>query len=557
MDATAPVRYGTAAVISVAAIVGKVALDIVGLDTGFLLLIPAVVVSALLGGVGPGVFATAITGAIAYLSLDPVMQVGIADPKAGANLVLFTFDGLALSWLAGTLRESFRSLSISRAQADLEHARTARLQDVTAQAAAELDPAAIAAAVLGRSSELVGCDRGWIVVDGGGGKLEVLGALHGPATTAPADDDSAATALAARTIADGSERWFQAGSPDHEDMSPELLSGLDANTALAVVPLRRANASVFGALIFAWSADHELRPANRDLKRAIAGITGQALERARLSAEQAEQIAVLADREVVRDAFLAVLSHELRTPVTTIYGASALLMRQQSPTDGAGLAHDIHDEAERLRRIVDDLLVLSRSERGAIEVSPEPVLVQRTVSEVVGRIRRRHPEAVINIAADEHQEAALADPTALNQVVTNLVTNAVKYAGDAGPIDVSVRQRSTDVLVTVDDRGPGLGDAPESVFQLFHRAEHTKRTASGSGIGLYVARELVHAMGGEISGGNRADGGATFSFTLPLEDPSPTPGRADGEALPARQALLPRRTASHLHQRRRAARGSR
>jgi two-component system sensor histidine kinase KdpD len=528
LDATAPIRYGCAALIAVASVLGKIALDHVGLDTGFLLLIPAVVVSALLGGVGPGVLATAITGAVAYLSLDPVMQIGIADPGAGANLLLFTADGLILSWLAGSLRESVRSLSISRAQADLEHGRTALLQDVTSQVAGELDPAAIAAAVLGRSSELVGCDRGWIVVATADGSVKVLGALHGPKTTAPADDDAAATALAARAIADGMERWIQAGTPAHEELSPEPMTGLAATTALAVVPLRRADGSVFGALIFAWSVDHELRPANRDLKRAIAGITAQALERARLSAEQASQIAALAEREVVRDAFLAVLSHELRTPVTTIYGASALLIRQQSPTDGAGLAHDIHDEAERLRRIVDDLLVLSRSERGAIEVSPEPVLVQRTVAEVVGRIRRRHPAAVINISADEHQEAALADPTALNQVVANLVSNAVKYAGDAGPIDVSVRQRSADVLVTVDDRGPGLGDAPETVFQLFHRAEHTRRRASGSGIGLYVARELVWAMGGEIGGSNRPDGGATFSFTLPLEDPETNGPRKEG-----------------------------
>jgi signal transduction histidine kinase len=198
--------------------------------------------------------------------------------------------------------------------------------------------------------------------------------------------------------------------------------------------------------------------------------------------------------------------------------------------DGAGLAHDIHDEAERLRRIVDDLLVLSRSERGSIEVSPEPVLVQRTVQDVVGLIGRRHPDAVINVAADRHQEPALADPTALNQVVTNLVTNAVKYAGQAGPIDVTVRQRTSDVIVTVDDRGPGLGEQPESVFELFHRAEHTKRRASGSGIGLYVARELVRAMGGDITGGNRPDGGATFSFTLPLEDSAVHDAAADAAA---------------------------
>jgi two-component system sensor histidine kinase KdpD len=518
LRATAAVRYAAAAVIAIVAVLAKVALDIAGLDTGFLLLVPAVVVSALLGGVGPGLLTTAITGTATFLSLDPVMQIGIADSKAGANLVLFTVDGIVLSWLAGTLRASVGKLQASRAEAELEHARTALLQDVTAQVAAELDPAAIAAAVLGRSSELVGCDRGWIVVEAGHGATTVLGALHAESTIDPAEDDRAAAALAARAIADGAERWIEAGTPDHDELTLEPTARLAEATALAVVPLRAADASAFGALIFAWSSEHELRPANRDLKRAIAGITAQALERARLAAEQSRQLDALAERDVVRDAFLAVLSHELRTPVTTIYGASALLMREDGAGDGAGLAQDIHDEAERLRRIVDDLLVLSRSERGSIEVSPEPVLVQRTVQDVVGLIGRRHPDAEINVVADRHQEPALADPTALNQVVTNLVTNAVKYAGHAGPIDVTVRQRTSDVIVTVDDRGPGLGEQPESVFELFHRAEHTKRRASGSGIGLYVARELVRAMGGDITGGNRPEGGATFSFTLPLED---------------------------------------
>src|SRR4051794_24229115 len=103
MDATAPVRYGTAAIISAAAILGTVALDIVGLDTGFLLLIPAVVVSALLGGVGPGVLATAITGAVTYLSLDPVMQVGIADPKAAPTLGRLRSNGPPPSCSPGPL----------------------------------------------------------------------------------------------------------------------------------------------------------------------------------------------------------------------------------------------------------------------------------------------------------------------------------------------------------------------------------------------------------------------------------------------------------------------
>ena len=413
--------------------------------------------------------------------------------------------GVLLSALAGALRAAMRQLAAARAEADLEHGRTALLQDLTARLASQADSAAIARAVLDRSAVLVDCDRAWIVVQEAGA-LHVLGALDSGGTRASVDEDAVAATLAARVIADGEELWSEAGSEEHDRLVRESPAEFGASAAIAVVPLQRASGVPFGALLFGWRTDHVFKPANRDLKRAVARITAQSLERAELYAAQAARISDLAERETVRDAFLAVLSHELRTPVTTIFGVSAILSRTETDAGTAELLRDIQEEAERLRRIVDDLLVLSRSERGAIEISSEPILLQRTVGGTVEEVARRYPSVEVQFHAEPFVPAAMADPTALVQVIYNLVTNAIKYAGQDGPITVTVDFDAEAAAITVADQGPGLGDDPDAVFALFHRADHTKRRAAGTGIGLYVARELVRAMGGEIVGSNSPRG---------------------------------------------------
>jgi two-component system sensor histidine kinase KdpD len=507
-------RYGMAVTVMAVALIAKYALLIGGLNSGFLLLVPAVLVASVFGGVGPGIVATIIGGLVAYLSVDPVLQLGIANPGDGGRLVLFFADGLLLSALAGALRDTMRQLQDSRAEAEVEHGRTALLQDLTAGLGSESDAATIAAAVIDRSSALVGCDRAWIIVQTTGGLVQ-LSALHGPSTGSDADEDEDASALARQVVATGAELWIEAGEPEHDRLMTAHRAAFGTSAAVAAVPLTRSDGIVFGALLLGWRTTHAFRPANRELKRAVARITAQALERAELHALQAARIEDLAERETVREAFMAVLSHELRTPVTTIFGASALLARVQTDDD-TGLLGDIHAEAERLRRIVDDLLVLSRSERGAIEVSPEPTLLQRSVRDIVDDIGRRYPHADIRFEAAQFLPSAMADPTALVQVVHNLVTNAIKYAGHDGPIEVAVSASGPMAVVTVSDSGPGLGADTDRVFGLFHRAEHTRKRASGTGIGLYVARELVRAMGGDIIGFNREVGGACFRFTLPL-----------------------------------------
>ncbi len=236
-----------------------------------------------------------------------------------------------------------------------------------------------------------------------------------------------------------------------------------------------------------------------------------------LEQQQEESLAREREAREAAEAFMAVMSHELRTPVTTIYGTASLLARDQARADSRELLEDISDEAERLLRIVDDLMVLSRVERGVVVLTPEPIVVRHVVADVLAIVRRRYPAAHIEVEGAV-MTPALADATALRQVIHNLLTNAAKYAGTDGPIVVRLAEVDGTVQIEVLDNGPGLGAEPHDLFQLFHRSPNATRMAPGSGIGLYVAQQLVRAMGGTIEAGTRHDGGARFAVRLPASD---------------------------------------
>jgi len=228
-----------------------------------------------------------------------------------------------------------------------------------------------------------------------------------------------------------------------------------------------------------------------------------------------------AERQVlrIRDAFIEVLSHELRTPMTTIIGGAELLERGRLSADRVlEVAHDVREEAERMIRLVEDLLVLSRAERGSLEISDEPVLVQRVVDRVTQDIRRRQPSLVIDLALAADLPPVRAELTYVEQVLRNLVGNAAKYGPASGPIRITGAVVDGGVEIRVLDAGPGIQDDDlERVFELFYRSRETASRVSGAGIGLFVCRQLVELMGGRIWCRPRPTGGSEFGFNLPLE----------------------------------------
>jgi len=221
----------------------------------------------------------------------------------------------------------------------------------------------------------------------------------------------------------------------------------------------------------------------------------------------------------VRDAFLGILSHELRTPVTTIYGGSEMLARRAgtiSEDERREVYEDIRAEADRLYRLVENLLVLSRVERQGLQIESEPVLLQRLLPRVIDGEAARWSMAEFKTDLPSGLPPVAAEETYLEQILRNLLGNAVKY-GRGAPVVVAASDRGSAVRVTVRDGGPGFpDDEKDRLFELFYRSPSVERTASGAGIGLFVCMQLITAMNGRMWASNCPDGGSEFGFEIPV-----------------------------------------
>lgn len=275
--------------------------------------------------------------------------------------------------------------------------------------------------------------------------------------------------------------------------------------------LRDAEGKAIGRIVLADLAEGEPSPHSSALLEAVAHTISAALARRRLldSLEQAQR---------QRQAFFGVLSHELRTPITTIYGGTRVLRRSDGRMAFEArrqLLDDVADEAERLYRLVEDLLVLSRAERDAVVVSAEPILIQHLIVRAVESERQRSPRAEMRVETSSGLPPVMGDATLVEQVMRNLLSNAVKYGGTDGTIAVSAVATGAWLEVRVTDEGPGLDpDTRERVFELFYRATDAPSRAQGAGIGLYVCRTLIEAMGGDIWVRSLMPRGTEFGFRL-------------------------------------------
>ena len=232
--------------------------------------------------------------------------------------------------------------------------------------------------------------------------------------------------------------------------------------------------------------------------------------------------------KVLRDAFIGVISHELRTPITTIYGLSKML-RQRGENLPAGVRvkaiEDVEAEADRLHRLVEDLLVLSRAEGGSVEVSDEPISIVRVLRRTIDAEAGRMPDRRFVVEFPADLGLVTGEETYVEQVARNLLTNAAKYSNPPAPIRITGEMGDGEVVVRVLDEGIGITDEDaEHAFELFYRSTTATRTASGAGIGLFVCRQLIEAMGGRIWAAPREGGGSEVGFALPSCPPDDDEG---------------------------------
>jgi K+-sensing histidine kinase KdpD len=239
----------------------------------------------------------------------------------------------------------------------------------------------------------------------------------------------------------------------------------------------------------------------------------------RLEIEQALQTSADALRasNAVKDEFLGLISHELRTPVTTIFGNATLLSDRAELGDRERtMVADIVGDSDRLLRIVENLLQLTRLGSGT-ELELEPQVLDHIVHRAVASYRRRHPSREIRLTTTPPSAVVDADRTAIELLIENLVSNADKYSPAGEPIEVLIETSDGEACLRVLDRGIGIAaENADDVFTTFFRTDEARRSASGMGVGLSVCKRIVEAQGGRIWAGPRDGGGSDVGFALPL-----------------------------------------
>jgi predicted ATPase/signal transduction histidine kinase/tRNA A-37 threonylcarbamoyl transferase component Bud32 len=292
----------------------------------------------------------------------------------------------------------------------------------------------------------------------------------------------------------------------------ELIKRLGTRSAI-VVPLI-ARDTPLGALTLAAALPRWFGPADLELASEIGRRAALAIDNARLLRET--QAAVR-----LRDDFLSVASHELRTPVTSLMITVGRLFqaraagKQPSPESLYTDLDRVKRNAERLRRLTDELLDVTRSEHGRLDIAPVPMDLAALACQVVENLRFELAAAGCSTRVEpENAVVGVWDPSRIEQVITNLVTNALKF-GAGHPIEIRIRNAGAVAELSVQDHGVGIEPSRQPfVFDRFERAVSTTHYG-GLGLGLYIARRIVQAHGGDLRVESELGRGATFTFTLP------------------------------------------
>jgi signal transduction histidine kinase len=280
------------------------------------------------------------------------------------------------------------------------------------------------------------------------------------------------------------------------------------DNALGVIELEGASRELLG------------EPAER-LVAALARHAALAIDNLRLE-EDTREVANLKKLDRLKTELLSTVSHELRTPLAAIKGyATTLLqhdrMRSEVRREFLGI---IDSESDRLAELISNLLDMSRIEAGVLRVDPTPIRLQRLVEGAVQRAQHLTPvhDVVLDWRIDPW---VAADISRVEQVLTNLLNNAIKYSPDGGEIRLSNQLREGVLLISVQDHGVGIPPREvDKIFDRFHRVEgDLARRVSGTGLGLAICRGLIEAHGGRVWVESEPGVGSTFTFTLPICDP--------------------------------------
>jgi two-component system, OmpR family, sensor histidine kinase KdpD len=484
----------------------------------------AVLVAGVVGGTGPAV-ATAVVSFLLYdfLFVQPIYTFTVSDPSEWIGLLLFLAVAIVISRLS--------ALQAERAEEATRRAREATalytISRALATSAALEDAAGPITAEIARSAAM---DRVWLGLGPTPGEERVVADTR-RGEVVPV---SSIQVVLERMPGDDPARW----SRTHVARRAPRRGG---NTPPAVYRVRvEGSGEVLGsvwALRAAGSRDPDR--AETRIIAAAADQLGQAVRHDRLVAASL-RAEVARQSEALKTALLDSVSHDLRTPLATIRATAGSLLDHEvewTSDERDEALRSIDMEAERMNRLVRNLLDLSRIEGGALHPDLEP----HDVDEIVGRVVGRPPTARrIDVVIPGGLPPVMVDDTYVDEVLTNLVENAIRYGGPTIRVTATARPDDGEVDVRVDDDGPGVSEDDRArLFDKFYRVRRPgEGSRRGQGIGLTVAQGLARAMGGEIMAGRSELGGLAMTVSLraarPLADAgdpevtgAPSPAGAD------------------------------
>lgn len=234
------------------------------------------------------------------------------------------------------------------------------------------------------------------------------------------------------------------------------------------------------------------------------------------------------EQEEQRSTFISVISHELQTPIAIIKGYASTLARADAQFDTQTLRSRlvaIEEEADRLNKLVGNLLYASRIQAGGLQMDVIPLDLVPLIRGVVRRLQAKHPGVVVDLVILPNLPTAMADRERIEEVLQNLLDNAVKYSPRQRKLVLNCRATGEEVIVSVSDSGMGISVRDqEKIFERFHRiGDPMSQATPGAGLGLYICRAILEAHGGHIWVESTLHQGSTFSFSLPREEKAQLP----------------------------------
>jgi two-component system sensor histidine kinase KdpD len=456
-----------------------------------------VLIVALRSGRGPAALASVLSvAAFDFFFVPPRLTFAVADTQYLVTFAVMLLVALVISNLTARVRDQ---AGAARAREQ----RTAALYAVSRSCASAGETYEVVR-IAGRQLGEVFASQVAVFLPHSDGRVSPAFCENAPFASDPKE----------RSVA----QWVY----DHAEkagLGTETLPGSDA----LFVPLLVSRGAVGVIGVKPAAGETPLDPERLHLLEAFASQIALAVERTNLAAE-AQAADLRAETERLRSALLSSVSHDLRTPLAAIAGASGTLLQGGDvlpPDTKRELAASINREAERLNRFIANLLEMTRLEAGAVAVRKEWQSAEDVIGAALGRIELRAAGREIETQIAESLGLIELDAGLIEQVLVNLVDNALKFTPADTPVEISVRASPGGVTFEVADRGPGLSATEvDRVFDKFYRGS-AETDQPGAGLGLAVCDGIIRAHGGTIRATARPGGGATFSFFLPVEGAPP------------------------------------